>query len=105
MGKPPEDPVETPKTLVVNIRQFDPTLPGRVYIGRGSRWGNPFRISNCRHKGNSRADVIRKYRDWIAGQPELLAVLPELKGKVLVCWCAPLPCHGHVLAEMADGSS
>jgi hypothetical protein len=26
----------------------------------------------------------------------------ELRGKVLGCWCAPLPCHGHVLACIAD---
>lgn len=27
----------------------------------------------------------------------------ELKGKQLACWCAPLPCHGDVLAAVADG--
>ena len=30
----------------------------------------------------------------------LLAALPELQGKVLGCWCAPLPCHGDVLVEL-----
>ncbi len=90
------------KTIVVNIRQYDPTLPGRVLIDRRTKWGNPFPISNVRGEGDSRADVIRKYRAWIQGQPELMAALPELKGKVLVCWCAPLPCHGQVLAELAE---
>ena len=31
-----------------------------------------------------------------------MAQLPELKGKVLGCWCAPEGCHGDVLAELAD---
>lgn len=26
----------------------------------------------------------------------------ELKGKDLVCWCAPLPCHADVLLELAN---
>ncbi|MGA9841048.1 MAG: DUF4326 domain-containing protein [Nitrososphaeraceae archaeon] len=33
---------------------------------------------------------------------ELMNQLPELKGKVLGCWCAPLPCHGDTLAELAN---
>ncbi|RWK52772.1 MAG: DUF4326 domain-containing protein, partial [Mesorhizobium sp.] len=41
--------------------------PGRVYIGRPSKWGNPFVIG----PDGSRAEVIAKYRAWIASQPEL----------------------------------
>ncbi len=69
-----------------------------VYIGRPSKWGNPFKIG----KDGTREEVIQKYREWIMTQPELLAVLPELKNKVLGCWCKPKPCHGDVLAELAD---
>ena len=35
-------------------------------------------------------------------QPALLARLPELKGKRLICWCAPLRCHGDVLHRLAN---
>jgi len=28
--------------------------------------------------------------------------LPELKGKRLGCWCAPLPCHGDILRELCE---
>jgi hypothetical protein len=28
--------------------------------------------------------------------------MPELKGKILVCWCKPLPCHGDVLKAYVD---
>ena len=71
-----------------------------VYIGRPSDWGNPFVIG----KDGDRAEVIRKYRQWIMRQPELLArARRELRGQRIACWCAPEACHGDVLAEIADG--
>lgn len=72
--------------------------PGRVYIGRPGKWGNPFVIG----RDGSRAEVIAKYRAWLASQPELLDALDELRGKDLVCWCAPQACHGDVLIELAN---
>lgn len=72
--------------------------PARVYIGRPGKWGNPFVIG----RDGSRAEVIAKYRAWLASQPELLDALDELRGKDLVCWCAPLACHGDVLIELAN---
>src|ERR1700683_3770120 len=67
--------------------------PYDVYIGRPSKWGNPFVIG----KDGKRADVIAKFRSWLLTQPALVAPLPELKGKTLACWCAPQACHGDVL--------
>lgn len=67
-----------------------------VYIGRPSKWGNPFRIGI----DGSREEVIEKYRRWIMSQGELLSSLGELEGKVLGCWCPPNPCHGGVLVEL-----
>lgn len=69
-----------------------------IYIGRPGKWGNPFVMG----ENATREEVIDMYRDWINKQPELLASLPDLKGKVLGCWCAPLPCHGDVLLELAN---
>lgn len=91
-----------------------------VYIGRPSKWGNPFthlsggegNSTPYRHsrRGSlakvvvaNREEAIRHYREWIVTQPELMAALPELRGKVLGCWCAPLACHGDVLVELANG--
>lgn len=70
---------------------------GRVYIGRPSKWGNPFVIG----RDGTRAAVIDKYRAWLLSMPELLGSLDELRGRDLVCWCAPLACHGDVLVELA----
>ena len=68
-----------------------------VYIGRPSKWGNPFAIG----RDGNREEVIAKYEEWVKKQPHLMAALPELKGKVLGCWCAPQACHGDVLAKLS----
>ncbi len=80
--------------------------PYDVYIGRpvprsrlkASVWGNPFVIG----KDGTREEVMEKYRAWLLSNTELLKRLPELKGKVLGCWCAPEACHGNILSEMAN---
>jgi len=80
-------------TRVVHCKR----APYDVYIGRPSKWGNPFEIG----RDGTREQVIEKYRAWILTQPHLMAALPELRGKVLGCWCAPKACHGDVLAKLA----
>lgn len=72
--------------------------PYDIYIGRPSKWGNPFTIG----KDGTRNEVIEKYRQWILNQPKLLADLYELKGKILGCWCSPKACHGDVLIELSE---
>ena len=72
-----------------------------VYIGRNpkygdTKWGNPFRIG----PDGDRDEVIAKYEAWIVQQPELMAALPELKGKILGCHCVPERCHGEVLLKL-----
>ena len=79
-------------TKVVNLR----TEPYDVYIGRGSKWGNPFRVG----PDGTRAQVIEKYRAWLRFQPHLIGALKELRDKRLGCFCAPLPCHGEVLVSL-----
>lgn len=76
-----------------------------VYIGRPSRWGNPFSHKKgtlAKYQIDSREDAIQRYREWVVGQPDLMKDLYKLRGKVLGCWCKPSPCHGDVLAELAD---
>lgn len=66
-----------------------------VYIGRGSKWGNPFHIG----KDGSREEVIAQYRAYLWGNEELMNSLSELEGKRLGCYCAPKACHGDVLVR------
>lgn len=81
--------------------------PYDVYIGRPSKWGNPFT-----HKEGTKAEFIlptreeavEAYREWIEnGEGEyLLCDLHELKNKTLGCWCHPQLCHGSVLLELIE---
>jgi hypothetical protein len=80
---------------VVNRKKKEPF---DIYIGRPSKWGNPFVIG----KDGTREEVIIKYRKWLLSNPELLKQLPELNGKTLGCWCKPLACHGDVIKEVAE---
>lgn len=72
-----------------------------VVIDRSSKWGNPFRIGDD-GRGNhwTREAVVAMYRKYMTGHPSLDPT--ELRGKDVLCWCAPLPCHGDILIEFAN---
>lgn len=76
--------------------------PYDVYIGRPSRWGNPFEIG----KDGTREEVINKYRTWLMDEYYKGHIqhteLSALYGKKLGCWCSPKACHGDVLVEAAE---
>jgi hypothetical protein len=68
-----------------------------VYIGRGSKWGNPYVIG----KDGTRKQVIQKYERYLLmRRNDLLNDLQELKDKTLGCWCFPKACHGDVLIKL-----
>lgn len=72
--------------------------PYDVFIGRPSKWGNPYRIG----PDGNREQVVARFRQWLIRKPTLLRDLESLRGQVLGCRCAPELCHGDVLAELAD---
>lgn len=53
-------------------------------------------------RATSTRDALERYEKWLRAQPELMAMAKMLKGKRLGCWCAPKPCHGDVLARIAE---
>lgn len=97
--------------------------PGTVYVGRGTKWGNPFKVGEpCndstfrnatvggtplarRGVVEDRAHAVELFAFW------LMATVPyteadirrELAGRDLACWC-PLgePCHADVLLRIAN---
>lgn len=97
---------------------------GAVYVGRPTKWGNPFTIDGAIEHGyadnvsKGRQVAFEAFRDWLHGDTwaagsgpsweqkriDLLASLEELVGRDLVCWC-PLdaPCHADVLLKLANG--
>ena len=86
--------------IVLN-KGTDKIPPDAVYVGRPTKWGNLFIIG----VDGTREEVISKYKQWLmlVEQAYLVSYLTELKGKDLVCWCAPLPCHADILLELANG--
>ncbi len=89
------------KTKVVHCKKE----PYDIYIGRPSKWGNPFSHkegTQAVYKTATREEAIQRYVEWLYKQDALLKEIPNLKGKVLGCWCKPKPCHGDVLARLAD---
>lgn len=78
-----------------------------VYIGRGSDYGNPFAIGAPHPFGGQpmgRDDVIAEHREWLLSETALIRrITRELRGRDLVCFCYPKPCHGDVYLEIANG--
>jgi len=75
-----------------------------VFIGRGSKWGNPFtHIKDKKTLADfvveTREEAIESYREYLAGNQELLDSLDELEGKTLGCYCKPESCHGDIILE------
>ncbi|MGC9271621.1 DUF4326 domain-containing protein, partial [Acidiphilium sp.] len=86
---------------VLNRTTYARQLPAdAVYIGRGSKWGNPFVVG----RDGSREDVIAKHEHWLSRQNDLLRQIDELKSRDLICHCSPLPCHGLILLKLANAS-
>ncbi|MFF4875061.1 DUF4326 domain-containing protein [Micromonospora sp. NPDC000668] len=50
----------------------------------------------------TRNEILDKYRAYLLGRPDLLALRPGLRGRRLGCWCVPERCHAEVIAELAD---
>lgn len=83
-------------TEVIHVNEMQ---DGDVYIGRPSKWGNPYRIG----RDGTREECIASYWRSIKDDAEFVAeVRRELKGKRLACYCAPKRCHGLALAYLAD---
>lgn len=79
--------------------RYKKTAPaGAIYVGRPTKWGNPFEIG----KDGTRDEVIAKYETWLQQQPELLNDIKTLRGKDLVCYCAPQKCHADILLRLAN---
>jgi hypothetical protein len=83
---------------------------GSVYIGRPTVFGNPFTHlelpgSNA-VKVDTREDAVAAFERYLHETPRLQErILRELRGKVLVCWCAPKKCHGEVILKFLDSNN
>lgn len=80
---------------------------GVVYVGRPSKWGNPFRVDEWR----SAKQAMQDFRTYVQYRlnSSLGYPLEALRGKDLACWCrledadgVRIPCHADVLLELAN---
>jgi hypothetical protein len=97
--------------------------PSFVYVGRrcagwpASIWGNPFKVASPVWgdpiRGDEVSDVqtaVERFEAYLRSNAELMARLPELRGKTLGCWCVnwngrgepKKSCHAVVLARMIN---
>lgn len=91
--------MSAPRVVHMKRETFD------VYVGRPSKWGNPFSFkegTTAEFVVATRDEAVDRYAEWIKTQPHLMEALPELRGKTLGCWCAPRRCHADVLLALAN---
>lgn len=74
-------------------RKTDQIPDGAVYIGRGSPWGNPFKIG----VDGTRKEVCDRFEKEILPSLDIRSLI----GKDLVCFCKPLRCHGDSILKRA----
>lgn len=88
------------KTTVANLHVIEQLGPYDVYIGRAGKgfkgyFGNPFTTGN-------RETIFYKYKEYFYTRIEkdagFKAEIEKLRGKRLVCFCAPKMCHGDIIA-------
>ncbi len=97
------------KVVHINNEHYD------VYIGRPSKWGNPFthiedKETLAEFVVTSREEAISKYREYLLNNTTLMDNIMELDGKILGCWCIkdsnnpPIPyvCHGQIILEIIN---
>lgn len=96
---------------VMNFYTLNKQIPeDGEYIGRynrnfnlkASKFANPFPVKSPEERGTT----IEKYKEWlwkeIASNNITKEDLLSLRGKKLVCYCAPKPCHGNVVKETVE---
>ena len=107
----PDNFLQTKETKVVRIRRKDGMIIQGcdIYIGRRMTMGgwnleespfaNPYKI-----KEYGSADIVcALYETYIRNKPDLIAILPILRGKTLGCWCEnPEKCHGSILIKLLN---
>ena len=115
------EPSITPCRLQRSRRKGAKTPDGAIYVGRPTKWGNPFMARRFGHMKS-----VRLHQRWLEGEIAALTLerlgfspseidtmarirarvledITHLTGRQLVCWCPPsAPCHADTLMRMAN---
>lgn len=78
-----------------------------IYIGRGSRWGNPFTTNTkAEFIVATTEDSVALYKEYLIDliRKGIITIddLLALDGKRLGCFCKPKICHGDIIKEFVD---
>ena len=73
-----------------------------IMCHRPHKFGNPFKLKD-KQDPEERRKVIEQFKQSLTS--EMVQEAKTLRGKVLACYCAPLPCHCDILKEIADAES
>jgi len=82
--------------------------PSTIYVGRPTRWGNPYKVGNPDLDNPGLFftiyDVVNKYEQYINSDRNFqLTIIHFLRGKDLACWCKlDQPCHADILLRIAN---
>lgn len=94
-------------SMVVDLHKKNGERPEfDVYIGRRVRWHEEFTSDS--DWANTKSS-LEYYEEWV--RIYMWDRLPELRGKVLGCWCVttdkhfPLVCHGQILMRLVKERS
>jgi hypothetical protein len=107
-------PVRITRSRVKGSRLTSPNGLPVVCVTRGTRWGNPYKLT---HYPSTMPDDAKRRHAVDAFRGILLGTIPdplhrltftvddvqrELRGKNLACFCKESPCHADVLLEIAN---
>lgn len=88
------------------LNKYRDSIPAQaIYCGRGSLWGNPFKIGFQAAPEDtplSRDEACDLYEAWAPQQWWWRHIQRRLRGRDLVCFCAPKRCHCDFLLREAN---
>lgn len=102
-------------------KQISPNGLPIIYVGRPTKWGNPFKVTGedghwfvmsddgfplvtFEDKKDAIACCVENYKEYISHEHNLgIKNIADLIGKNLSCWCAnDCLCHADILLELAS---
>jgi hypothetical protein len=93
-------PVRLQRRRTKGFKLISPNGLENIYVGRGTKWGNPYLIKKESDRGISLENYEKAIESKLKADPNFL---DELKGKNLVCWCGKdVECHADILLELAN---
>ena len=87
--------------ITLNAKIVGKDVPGAVYVGRPSPYGNPVPVSEDAPRGVA----IMGFLEHLKESPALVEkIRADIGDKDVICWCAPRDCHADIIRYVAAGN-